>query len=615
LEVSGKVRNFGAEYKSIIRKMKRLFIVFVLVLLVTGAWSAPALKGFFTMSQPDGTQLSVAQFGDEYHHWTETADGTLIVNKEGAYYVAAIDDSGELSATSVLAHEAPIRGIRERQQTALQTSRKSLFHRRRESAQSRSIQISTTGGYLPHKGSPRVLTIMAAFQDSTFTVNEPLEAFDQYLNGETQMDLGNKNHYNQTSVQRYFDICSQGQFTPQFDIVGPVTLPREQSYYGKGNDRFYTFCRDAVISVRDQVDDWTVYDNDGDGNIEMVCIIFAGYGENQGGGEETLWARASRQNIEVDGCPRINFFNCSSELYYPLSGTDPEGVAKKDYINGNGVFIHEMSHCLGLPDLYQTDGIFTINQGMEAWDVMDYGLYNRNGFAPAAYTAWEREAMGWIDIVPVTAPQHLSGLLPLDDGGKAYKFVNTADESGNEYIVMECIANRGLNSYAYGSGLLVYHVAYPSEEVNMLDRPNNTIGRPRVAVVPACGTLLNADLCGSDKEYSKDQWKESMAGTVFPGNTNVASLTSEMNLPNYLFYDGSDGSVPVGIGLYDIAETTEGIRFDIRTSGPDAILSVPSPSSDGPHDCYDLLGRSISHSSSPSHTLYIDRKTGRKYVK
>ena len=594
--------------------MKRLSIVFVLILLATSAWSAPALKGFFIMSQPDGTQLSVAQFGDEYYHWTETTDGTLVVNKEGAYYVAAIDDSGELSATGVLAHEAPIRGVRERQQTALQASRKSLFHRQRESAQTRSIQISEKGGYLPHKGSPRVLTILAAFQDSTFTVNDPVEAFDQYLNGETQTDLGNKNHYNQSSVRRYFDICSQGQFTPQFDIVGPVTLPRELSYYGNKSDLFYTFCRDAVTAVKDQVADWTVYENDGDGNVELVCVIFAGYGENQGGGEETLWAKASCQNIKVDGCPQITFFNCCSELFYPLSGTDSEGVVRRNYINGTGVFVHEMSHCLGLPDLYQTQKIYANNQGMEAWDVMDYGLYNRNGFAPAAYTAWEREAMGWIEIEPVTAPQHLSGLLPLDEGGKAYKFVNTADESGNEYMVMESVMKRGLNSYAYGSGLLVYHVAYPSEVVNMLDSPNNTIGRPRVAVVPACGVLLNRDLCGSGKEYSKDQWKDSMAGTVFPGIANVTSLTSEMNLPNYLFYDGNDGTVPVGIGLYDITETAEGISFDIRTSGPDAILPVPSPSSDSHHDCYDLLGRSISQPSS-SHTLYIDRKTGRKYVK
>jgi immune inhibitor A len=392
-------------------------------------------------------------------------------------------------------------------------------------------------------------------------------------------------------------------------------LPKELSYYGHATDRFTTFCRDAVTAVKDLVEDWTVYDNDGDGNIELVCIIFAGYGENQGGGEETLWAKASHLNIQVEGCPRINFFNCSPEHFYPLSGTDSEGVARREYINGTGVFVHEMSHCMGLPDLYQTTGIKANNQGMEAWDVMDYGLYNRNGFAPAAYTAWEREAMGWIEIEAVTAPQHLSGLLPLDEGGKAYKFVNKADESGNEFMVMESVMKRGLNSYAQGSGLLVYHVAYPSAEVNMMDRPNNTVGRPCVAVVPACGMLLNADLCGSDKEYSKDQWKDSMAGSVFPGIANVISLTSEMNLPNYLFYDGSDSTVPVGIGLYNITETAEGVTFDIRTSGPDAILPVPSQSSDSHHDCYDLLGRSISHASSPSHTLYIDSKTGRKYVK
>lgn len=560
------------------------------------------------MRQPDGTFLTIEQFGDEYHHWTSTSDGTLVINKGGAYYVAAIDDTGRLLPTDLLAHDAAERNNKEQQLIDAQISRIDLFHQRRNEVLTRAMTISSTGGYLPHKGTTRVLTILAAFQDSTFTINDPVQAYEQYLNGDIQTDMGNMNHFNLTSVKQYFDICSQGQFKPQFDIVGPVTVPHELAYYGGtsetgGDDKFYAFCKDAVAQVKDMVPDWTVYDNDGDGNVEMVCIIYAGYGQNQGGGVETIWAKASRQDIDIGNGLRINFFNCSPEHFYP---------SYKDYINGTGVFIHEMSHCMGLPDLYQTSKKFLNNQGMESWDVMDYGLYNRNGFAPAAYTAWEQEVMGWKEMETVSASQHISGLLPLVEGGTAYKIVNAADE--NEYMVIESVMKRGLNQYANGSGLLVYHVAYPSSKVNMLDAPNNELGRPRLTVVPASGLLLNVGLCGTGKTYTQAEWKASMGSAVFPGTGNVTSLTSEMNLPNYFFYDGSQATKPVGASLHHIAEDGEGVSFYVTIGGEDAIHPLLPSESWEEEDCYDLLGRKCNSSTLQSGRLYILKNTRRKVV-
>ena len=531
--------------------------------------------------------------------------------------MAAIDDTGCLSATSLLAHDTQERDNKEQQLIAAQASRIALFHQQRNEALRRAMTISSKGGYLPHKGTTRVLTILAAFQDSTFTINEPIQAFDQYFNGEVQTDLGNKNHYNLTSVKQYFEICSNGHFSPQFDIVGPITLPHELAYYGgRGSqgrdDKFYEFCTDAVSQAKDMVPDWTVYDNDGDGNVEMVCIIFAGYGQNQGGDVETIWARASRQNIEVSKGIRVNFFNCSPEHYYPSNSIDGEGIALKDYINGTGVFIHEMSHCMGLPDLYQTNRDYVNNQGMESWDIMDYGLYTRNGFAPAAYTAWEQEVMGWKEMETVTASQHISGLLPLLEGGTAYKIANTAKE--NEYIVIESVMKRGLNQYANGSGLLVYHVDYPSSEVNMTDAPNNELGRPRLAVVPASGLFLNRNLCGSGKEYTPAQWKTSMGASVFPGINQVTSLTSDMNLPNFYFYEGSQATKPVGASLHHITEDDEGVSFDLTIGDGDAIHPLLPSESREQDDYYDLLGRKHSSNTLQSGRLYIHKKTRKLFI-
>ena len=83
-------------------------------------------------------------------------------------------------------------------------------------------------------------------------------------------------------VKRYFETSSHGLFTPQFDVVGPVTLPESQDYYGKDEGskkdiNFTQFCLDAIAAVDDQID-FNVYDNDGNGTAELVCIIYAGYG-------------------------------------------------------------------------------------------------------------------------------------------------------------------------------------------------------------------------------------------------------------------------------------------------------------------------------------------------
>ena len=459
------------------------------------------------------------------------------------------------------------------------------------------------GSYLQHTGSPRILTILAAFQDVGFTVKDPVKAFDQYLNGNKQEDLGNMNHMNVASVRQYFNTCSYGNFTPQFDVVGPLTLPQNMAYYGGKNntgsdDRFSDFCRDALELAKDIVSDWSTYDNDKDDRIELVCVIFAGYGQNQGGADSTIWAKASYQNIKVNDTQRISRFNCSPELFHPQY---------PDYINGTGVFIHEFSHCMGLPDLYATTSTaYVNNQGMETFSIMDYGLYNRNGFAPCPYNAWEQEVMGWTKIEELKptadSQQQVSDLLPLIEGGKAYKLVNA--DNDRDYIVMENIQKRGLNTYSAAHGLLVYHVDYPYNTVNMTDAPNNNPGHPGVAVVPANGTLINSYLRGKGKKYTNEEWKESLSSSVFPGPENVTALTSQMQLPNYCFWNSSKAK-ETNYMLNSISENegTGTVSFIVASDNPSSIDDVRWLKADGSKTVYDLQGRKIQGSMKPG--IYI----------
>ncbi len=552
---------------------------FLALLPLSVANAAPAYPFPITVSQPDGTQLTILLHGDEYFNWTTTADDVLLAGRGNAWYIADIADNGELTPTLLLAHNAQQRTASEQERIRQQAVRRTLFNQQavsRIQAARRAPTISTTAHYFPHKGSPRVLIILAAYPDSAFTVTDPVKSFTQYFNGVGQPEkFDNNEDRNVCSVREYFNTVSHGQFTPQFDIVGPVTLPNNMEYYGgsssTGSDEKLTdLCRDACELVKNEVN-FADYDNDGDGKAELVYILHAGTGQNMGGGVNTMWAKCGLINIEVNGTTIIRG-GCHSELY------------KGQSINGIGVLIHEFSHGMGLPDLYVTTSgaaLTALNQSMQAFDVMDYGLYNPNlgilpSYAPAAYTAWEQEAMGWITISELTDKQENISVTPLIDGGTAYKIQNPAKP--NEYIVIENIQQTGINNGAFGHGLLTYHVDYSSNNVNMGDSPNNTAGHPRVAVIPSGGISYSTYSVypkdgepTSSRPYSQDEWKAMLAATPFPGTADVLMLTDSQALPNFLFYT-SNSTTPVGHALYGITEDTSTgtvtFSYDIQPTNP-----------------------------------------------
>ena len=155
---------------------------------------------------------------------------------------------------------------------------------------------------------------------------------------------------------------------------------------------------------------------------------------------------------------------------------------------------------------------------------------------------------------------------------------------------MENVQQRGLNIRGYGHGLLVYHVDYPYATVNMNDSPNNKPGHPSVAVVPAGGLLVSSYLRGEGKTYTRDQWLASLTSSTFPGTKEVTSLTDEMNLPNYCFWNGSTAKA-TGYMLSSISENTETgtVSFMVAPDNASDIGVVKWNKEDG--IVYDLHGR------------------------
>lgn len=423
--------------------------------------------------------------------------------------------------------------------------------------------IATSPNYVKHTGTITIPVILVNFSDVQFTINNPKEAFDQFFNGEKydtlQTDYGNGNQFNHSSVATYFKDMSSNTFTPKFKVYGPVTLSNNQIYYGGTDDngkdeKSGQLVVDALAAIAGSVtdDDLKAFSVDGS-TIESVYIVYAGLGQNEGGAATSVWAKTGQSGATLGG-KTVRWYTMSGELnsYKLTSAGVPSYSGTTPMIDGIGVACHEFSHALGLPDLYPYSNLEARvnNQEMEYWDLMDGGEYSGGyskdgksyykigGFFPTAYTAFEKEQMGWpVNIETLSSDANITMTTSTEKGGTAYKIVNPSNPL--EFFMLECIQKRGWNRYQYGNGLLVYHVNLPSSTISLFTDLNDTPNYPGMAVVPADGACLSSYIDGNSSNYVT-----SLKGDLFPGTgnmtpdtLNVSVLNDVNSKPNFCWYN------------------------------------------------------------------------------
>ena len=568
-----------------IRTFEHLTIFVCLMLCSLTTWAAKAVSIPVQVRQADGSVITVILRGDEHINWYTTLDGVLLVQGvDNNYYIGKVEKSGNLIATQQLAHEALTRSQAERNLIAKQDKEKFFAYVNKIAEESENaydnspltrgpIVDSGYGGvpYFPHTGSPKALVILAEFQDVPFTIQDTKKIFTNYLTNEGHFsDTRYGQNLNNKGVRGYFKDCSYGQFTPVFNVIGPVKLPKPQAVYGEGvHDRMDLLLPDVCEAVDDSVN-FADYDANNDGMVDLVYVIYAGYSANYSGNKETdIWPKSSTVNISntYDG-KSIHRYGVSNEL-----AGDENKTKGKEKINGIGLFCHEFSHTLGLPDIYayRTPAENQDNQGMEFWDIMDGGTEVRNGRVPASYLAWEREIMGWMKIDELKNDSSIENLKSIDNGGKAYKIVNPNDS--NEYIVLQSIQKgpwyQGWTKDNYAKGLLAYRISYPSNKINVFDFPNNKKGKPRVIPIPADGKILAGKNATSYLEYVNQH-----NGDLYPYNridyisgfkmfngsileksiVNIKENDGGDSNNNYVNFEFKNGLVPTGIQSPSIVE-------------------------------------------------------------
>ena len=440
--------------------MKKIGLLIVFSALVCSAWAVPARRGGIVKTQPDGSQITVYQHGDEHFHW--------ITNEKGDWL--KMDNDGFYRVTEALSAEQ--------------------VEARRVASSKRAAMAA-----YPLNVAPRGLVILVNFTDVAFTTEKAemdsmLTAVNYTRNYSYTYRGKQYNIRSQGSARQYFEDVSFGQYNPHFDVVGPVTISKEHSYYGinnsKGRDSKPEYMIEEACKLADTECnvDFSQYDNDGDGYVDFVFVIYAGYGEADGGGANTIWPhawnllQAAGRMCEVDG-KKVDLYACGNEL---------DNFSKKH--TGIGTFCHEFSHVLGLPDLYVTNT--ASHTTMNEWDIMDYGPYNNEGNTPPAYSAYERFFLGWLQPRLITEPENIT-LEELNSSNTALMITegDSANLIGNDpnpttFYMLENRQKEGWDEHLPGHGMMLTKIQYNYNRWNQ-NTVNNSSSKMGVDLVEANG--------------------------------------------------------------------------------------------------------------------------------
>lgn len=524
-----------------------------------------AIRDLIPVTQPDGSTLNIRLVGDERAHFTLSEDNALLTEEDGAYFFGIVADDGQVISTGVPAANPELRSemqkkyadisIRQNLLSAaeIRWQRNPRFYDK-PVLRKRSAAISTEGesslpqfglgrcvSSFPNKGEVKALVLLVEYQDVKFSIDKPEEYFHNLLNKD------GFDEYNATGcAAEYFRFNSNNQFIPTFDVVGPVTLSKNRSYYGENRAMEYDVNAGMMVveglkALDDEID-FSKYDMDKDGVLDNVFVFYAGRGEATGGGSSSVWPHSS--NLEaykldfiIDGV-KVDTYGCTNEQ--TRSG-DPDGV---------GTFIHEFSHVIGLPDLYDTYNSLSCTP--DYWSVLDYGPYNNGGHTPPNYSAFELNAMKWIEPELIDGPEEVV----LEDLAESRQFRIVQTDRENEFFLLENRQNTGWDKYLPGHGMLIWHIDW-----------NENIFEQNIVNTRSSHQYVHLKKANNIHSSSRGN-TEILAGWSWPGKTGATEFTAE-TAPAFQSWSGKNIDLP----LTEIREENGVIYF--KVSGGLGIFGVP----------------------------------------
>lgn len=367
------------------------------------------------------------------------------------------------------------------------------------------------------------------------------------------------------SVKDVFLINSYGKFTLQSTIFGWIDLPKTESYYaggvsGFGSSRYVEALHFAMNSLRDKYRvDFSSFDADKDGRVDMVTMIHSGYaaeiyGIDQNGVrvKDRIWSHhwqlPSSSSWTHDGITVYRY--STSPALFGLSGTD---------IGRIGVIAHEIGHSIDLPDLYGTSA----GNGIGSYDLMSnhWGfapLYSQSQLYPPIMSPWTKMLAGWLEPILIEKSGTFN-IAPSAVSQQIYRVDLTDD--GSEYLLIENRQQVKFDVYLPQAGLAIWHIDETAKDVE---------GFPGQTAWPFNGKHYKVALLQADGEYHLERRiNHGDEGDLFSGGGTSwigPSLEPfEGPFPNTDSYSGFPRRFPQqsGIRIRDVSVASWTMQFKI----------------------------------------------------
>ncbi len=529
-----------------------LVLLTLLVVSVETTFAIPAYPFPVEYKQPDGTVVTVQLRGDEFIRNAYSVDGyTLMLNSEGGYEYAILDAQQNLTPSGVLAQDMAERSFQAQQ--FLGRVQKGLSYSAEQMSMLKQIEAmkkkeAAAKKAFPTSGSRKLVCVLIGFQDLKFTKTK--KDFDNLFN-QVNYSTGGASG----SVKDYYAENSHGKLDLSVTVAGPYVAANKMSYYGgnnvNNNDANPRALASEAVKLADADVDYADFDNDGDGSVDGIYVIYAGYGEEAGASSDAIWAHAwSFPTVILDG-KRLNRYSCSAEL----RGNRGSGISRI------GVICHEFGHVLGAPDYYDTNyGTGGRFSGTGSWDIMAGGSWNNGGATPAHHNVYTKvKIYNWATAKVLSSKQKVT-LKNVVDNNTGFYQINT--KTKGEYFIIENRQQKGFDLKIPGHGMMIYHV---HSGVGAVGNSINATYPQRM--YPVCASA-SEDPNSSPSSYGSIN----SGGCPFPGTSKGGSFT-DTSTPSSKSWAKENTEKPIT----NIKESNGVVTFDFMgnsTVTPVAVTGV-----------------------------------------
>lgn len=331
-------------------------------------------------------------------------------------------------------------------------------------------------------GDYHYLVVPVQFTDKDKFTSAELNKLEKAFNG-TPEETGWQ------SVKSYYKTSSYGKLDMTFDIQKTFTATNSSTYYENYSKDIVcggeTIPKTGADLLFEQVIAWlaptidlTVYDNDGDGVLDGIWMIYSTDIDYDG---NFYWAYVTQYMIPDDDETKYDGLVLGSYLFagldfmdeYTGNSNDPYLGAEYDAtISGLKInastYIHETGHLLGLDDYYDYDVETGSLGGLGGADMMDNTVGDHN--------AYSKMLLGWVTPTIITKSQTITINSFESSGSCLLIALGGGNSNFSEYLLIDLYSATGLNAahanqyntylyYDYDTkvgasyGVRIYHVS------------------------------------------------------------------------------------------------------------------------------------------------------------